>query len=64
LSRTEGDFYDMNNPIPAETKMTTDYGWGFCTNECAQEKEGDDLRLTGGQHRYIYGIAPEMHNCT
>jgi hypothetical protein len=28
----------MENPIATDTKLTTDYGWGFCTNECAQEK--------------------------
>ncbi len=38
MSRTEGDYYDMEQPVITGTKMTTDYGWGFCTNECAQEK--------------------------
>jgi hypothetical protein len=32
----------MDNPIKTDTKLTTDYGWGFCTNECAQEK-GEDM---------------------
>jgi len=43
--RTEGDYYDMNNPVMTGTKMTTDYGWGFCTNECAQEKATSDTGI-------------------
>ena len=37
--RTTGDFYDLEDPVTTDTKLTTDYGWGFCTNECAQEKD-------------------------
>ena len=43
--RTQGNFY--NSSVDLETRIATDWGWGFCTSECKQdlrEKEKGVLR--------------------
>ena len=33
--RTQGNFY--NSSVKTETRIATDWGWGFCTAECKQD---------------------------